>query len=174
MIRALAALDRMIRGLALAAGGVLIGLALFTVFAAAMRYLFNAPIEGVLDYSKMALVVVVFLAIAYCGRSGGHVAVDLFVDMLGRGLARRIEIAVKLVSSAVFAVLAWQSHRAAFDAIEYLEATDTKNIPHAPFLWIIALGSVLYCLVLALEAAILTTHGPIPDIDAPGPDQGDR
>ncbi|MCZ6860948.1 MAG: TRAP transporter small permease [Alphaproteobacteria bacterium] len=167
MIRALTALDRVIRGLALTAGGVLMVLAFYTVFAAMMRYLFNAPLEGVLDYSQMALVVVVFFAIAYCGRSGGHVAVDLFVNMLGQGLARRIEIVIKLLSSAVFAVLAWQSHRAALGAIEFLEATDTKNIPHAPFLWIIALGSLLYCLVLALEAAILVTSGSIPGIDAP-------
>ena len=173
MIRALTALDRVIRGLALTAGGVLMVLAFYTVFAAMMRYLFNAPLEGVLDYSQMALVVVVFFAIAYCGRSGGHVAVDLFVNMLGQGLARRIEFVIKLLSSAVFAVLAWQSHRAALGAIEFLEATDTKNIPHAPFLWIIALGSLLYCLVLALEATILATRGSIPGIDAPRPSPED-
>lgn len=173
MIRALTALDRVIRGLALTAGGVLMVLAFYTVFAAMMRYLFNAPLEGVLDYSQMALVVVVFFAIAYCGRSGGHVAVDLFVNMLGQGLARRIEFVIKLLSSAVFAVLAWQSHRAALGAIEFLEATDTKNIPHAPFLWIIALGSLLYCLVLALEAMILATSGSIPGIDAPRPSPED-
>jgi len=167
MIRALAVLDRVILGLALVAGGVLMGLAVFTVVAAMMRYLFNAPIECALDYSKMALVVVLFLAVAYCGRSGGHVAVDLFVNMLGKGAARRIEIAVKILSSAVFAVLAWQSHRAALDAIEYMEATDTMNIPHAPFLWVVAFGSVLYSLVLALEAGILATSGSIPKLDAP-------
>ncbi|MHA1536774.1 MAG: TRAP transporter small permease [Alphaproteobacteria bacterium] len=172
MIRVLAALDHVIRWLALTAGGILMVLAFFTVFAAMMRYLFNAPIEGALDYSQMALVVVVFLAIAYCGRSGGHVAVDLFVEMLGPGPARRIEVVIKLISAAVFAVLAWQSHRAALGAIEFLEATDTKNIPHAPFLWIIALVSLLYCLVLVLEAAILATKGKIPNIDAPDPGQG--
>ena len=99
--------------------------------------------------------------------------VDTVCAIQTADLARRIEFVIKLLSSAVFAVLAWQSHRAALGAIEFLEATDTKNIPHAPFLWIIALGSLLYCLVLALEATILATSGSIPGIDAPRPSPED-
>lgn len=164
MISLLDHLDRLARWLAYVAGAVLVALALLTVAAAAMRYLFNAPILGILDVSKMALVVVVFFAVAYCGRSGGHVAVDLFTDMLGRRVTRWTDGLVRLAGAVIFGVITWRCVVGARQAAEFLEATDTLDIPHAPFFIVIAVGAALYGLILLLEGLIvLTGRDPAPD-----------
>jgi len=150
--RAFALLDRLVRWLALLAGGVLVVLAVLTVYAVVRRYVFNDPMLGSHDISKMMLLLGVFLGLAYCGRSGGHVAVDLFTNMMSQRIVRWTDAFVRLVAAAMLGVLAWRATVAAGNAAMLLEATEMLNIAHAPFHWVIAAGSGLYALVLLLEA----------------------
>lgn len=148
--RALAVLDRAARALAYAAGVLLILLALLTVADVLLRWLWNAPIYGTQDLSEMGLVLVVFGAVAYCGRAGGHVAVDLFVGFLGRRARRASELLVRLASVAIFAVLSWQMFRRGATAMAY-DVTNLIEIPRAPFYYFVGFGAGLYGLVLVFE-----------------------
>ena len=150
--RLLTTVDRLARWLAYGAGVGLVALTLLTVADVALRYLFNAPIFGAQDISELGLAAVVFGALAYCGRSGGHVAVDLLAERLGAGFVRWSDGFVRIAGAAVFALLAWRAWLAGLDAGEFSEASNLLAIPYQPFYAVIALGAALYALILFLEA----------------------
>ena len=62
-----------------------------------LRYVFNAPLFGGQDVAELALLTTVALAVAYCGRSGGHVAVDLIGGKLRPRFARVMDTIVRLL-----------------------------------------------------------------------------
>ncbi len=145
-------IDRLARGLALAAGAVLVALVLLTVADVGLRYLFDAPIFGAHDVTELGLVLVVFGAMAFCGRSGGHVAVDVMGRWMGPRLSRWADALVAALAAATFAVLAWRAAVSAFEAAALGESSNLLSIPYAPFYGVIALGAVLYALVLLADA----------------------
>lgn len=159
----LAFLDRVARGLALAAGAVLVALAVFVGVEIVARAL-GRPIFGAQDAIELGGVLVVFLAFAYCGRQGGHVAVDLFFTRLSPGARRASDLAVTLVSLAVVALLAWRSAERAF-AAGPADVSNLLQIPRWPFYAVVALGAGLHALLLAAEAAALVARRS----DAPAP-----
>lgn len=142
-------LDRIVRHFALAAGGVLFLLMLLTVYSVILRYVFNAPPFFTLDVSQMMLVPVVFFGLAYCGWTGGHIAVDLIETLGMPRLTRWTDIAVRFVCALVLGLLSWKLVGLAFDSAEFEEATNLIEIPYHPFVWVMVAGSVLYTVVLA-------------------------
>jgi TRAP-type C4-dicarboxylate transport system permease small subunit len=161
--RVLAVLDRAARLLAYAGGTLLLLLALLTVADVVLRWLWNAPIYGAQDLSEMGLVLVVFGSIAYCGRAGGHVAVDLFVGFFGRHFRRASDLLVRSASIAIFAVLAWQAVRRGAASTDY-DVTNLIEIPRGPFYYFVGFGAGLYCAILLFEAllSVLRPNGAAP------------
>ncbi len=150
--RIFSVVDRLTRWLGLCAGCLLVVLAIFTVAAALSRYLFNAPLQGAQDIASMALVVVVFASVSWCGRTGGHVSVDLFVDMMGPKATRWTELFVRFASAAIFAVL---TARCIQEGFETTVETQSVRIPAWPFFFVIAAGAALYTVILFLEGIAL-------------------
>jgi TRAP-type C4-dicarboxylate transport system permease small subunit len=152
--RVLRALDRVAAASAYAGGMLLAGIALFMAADVALRYLFNRPIFGAQDLIELALVVIVFSAVAYCGRAEGHVAVDLFFTRMSSQARRRADLAMKLLAASVLALLTWRSGARAlsFDAGD---ATNLLQVPRWPFYGAIAVGSALYAVVLLAEIAFM-------------------
>lgn len=150
----MAPLDRLVRWLAMAGGALLALMAALMTAEAVLRYGFNRPVLGAQDVFELASVLIVFAAIAYCGRADGHVAVDLFFARLGPGGRRLADVLVKAVSFAIVALLAWQTGLRAL-ALDPGDATNLLQIPRWPFYAAIAIGAGLYALVLLLELAAL-------------------
>jgi TRAP-type C4-dicarboxylate transport system permease small subunit len=150
--RAVEAFDRATRWLAIAGGVVLVAMVLLTVVDVALRK-FHEPIFGRQNISELALLVVVFFSMAYCGRVKGHVAVDLIGNVASRRLLRVTDVLVSLIGAAVFAILTWRSLIAAEHAMEIKRVSNLLAIPHWPFYYVIALGSTLYAIVQIIDAA---------------------
>lgn len=153
------AIERITRWCALAAGAVLLLLMLLTVADVAMRFLLGAPIFGTIDISELGLVLVVFLGLAYCGRTGGHVSVDLLESVMSPRLSLLSGLLTRLLSVAVLGLLAARTMAKAWDARTYGDVSNLLGIAHWPFLYAIALGAALYALVLILEAVALLSRG---------------
>ena len=147
--------DRLLRVLALTGGAVLLDLMALTVIDVTLRYVFNAPLFGGQDIAEMALLAVVALSVAYCGRSGGHVAVDLLGQVLSRRAGRVLDAAVRLASVAILSMLVWRCFVNGLDAAEYGEASSLLNIPYLPFYFLLSAGFAIYAAVLVLEALAL-------------------
>lgn len=150
--RAIEAFDRALRWLAIAGGVVLMGMVLLTVVDVGLRK-FHEPIFGRQNISELALLVVVFFAVPYCGRVKGHVSVDLIGNIAGPRFLRVTDILVNLIGAGIFAVLAWRALIAAEHAIEIERVSNLLAIPHWPFYYVIALGSTLYAIVQIIDAA---------------------
>ncbi len=144
--------DRVLRGLALLSGVVLLGLTGLTVVDVTLRYVFNAPLYGGQDVAELALLTVVALGIAYCGRSGGHVAVDLIGGVLPGWMARPLDVVVRLLSAGILSVIVWRCFVNGLDAADYGEASNLLNIPYLPAYFTLSAGFAVYVTVLVLEA----------------------
>ena len=85
MNSALVLIDRCIHPITLYLGGAaLIGLSMITVIAVIFRYVFNAPIFGADDFNQIFLMTTVALSIAYSGRKGGQVVVEVLTFVSGQ------------------------------------------------------------------------------------------
>lgn len=144
-------LDRLTEWLGIAAGLALVGVMAVMVLDVVFRYVLARPIKGVQDLVQLGLLLVVFLGIGYCGRTGGHVAVDVFERFMGAGLRRAADVLVRALGAAIYAALAWRAWQSGVDAGAYRESSNLLAIPFQPFYFIIAGGAALYATVLLAE-----------------------
>jgi len=135
--------------MAIVGGAVLLCLMALTVAAVTLRK-FNDPILGTQDLSEAGLTIVVFFAMAYSGWTGGHIAVDLIGNFVSARRLAAVDAAVRIVCGLFFLVAAWQSLSQGLDALEFGDGFNLLDIPHHPFYFVIAFGSLVFALVLVV------------------------
>ncbi len=156
---------RVLRALALAAGAVLLGLLALVLVDVVMRYVLRLPFLGAYEMTEIAMVLIVFLGLAYCGATGGHVAVDVLAPVLDRPALRWVAVATHLAGAGLMALVAWQTARYAMGSIARGEATNMLKIAKYPFELVAAAGIAVFAVVL-LAQAWRAARAPRP---APGP-----
>jgi len=144
--------DRLLRLLALGAGAVLVGLLGLVLFDVVMRYALRLPFLGAYEMTELAMVLIVFLALPYCGATGGHVAVDLLAPLLDRPALRWLRAAIHLAGAALMAIIAWQATLHAIVSGQRGEATNMTRIPKLPFKLVTAAGTAIFGVVLIVLA----------------------
>ena len=150
--------ERFLRLLALAAGVFLLLLMAFTVIDVFLRYVFNAPLRSVYEFTEYMMALIVFLGIAYCGWTGGHIAVDLFAGWLDRPGLRLLPAILSFVGAALFALIAY---RATLETIATIDQfSNLLRWPHYPFRFIAAFGSAIFAIVLAIQGTQQLRRGP--------------
>jgi len=143
--------DRFLRLMALAAGGVLLLVMAVTVLDVFMRYLFNAPLASAWEFTEFSMALIVFFGIAYCGWTGGHIAVDVFEKWLDRPSLRFLPALIAFVGAALFALIAY---RATLETIATIDqVSNMLRWPHYPFRFTVAFGSAMLAVVLAIQGA---------------------
>jgi TRAP-type C4-dicarboxylate transport system permease small subunit len=145
-------LDRILRALAIAAGAVLLAMLALVLFDVVMRYALRLPFLGAYEFTELAMVLIVFLALPYCAATGGHVAVDVLAPVLDRPRLRWLGVAIHLAGAALLLVVAWRTVLHAIGSAERGEATNMMKVPHAPFELVAAASVVLFALVLIAQA----------------------
>ena len=150
--------DRFLRLLALASGGVLLLLMAYTVVDVVLRYGFNRPFSGSLEFTEFAMVLIVFLAIAYTGWTGGHIAVDLFEKALDRPALRFLPTVISLAGALLFAVIAWQVTLETTATLP--QVSNMLRWPHYPFRFTVAFGSAMFALVLLVQGVMALARRP--------------
>jgi len=153
---ALSLVDRFVRPVTLYAGGaVLCGLALVTVIAVIFRYVFNSPIFGADDFNQMLLMATVAFGVAYSGRKGGQVVVEILSVFAGQKIMRWTDIFAKLLGVIMLSILVWVLIESGINAAEFGETTRSLEITLQPFFWLLAFGIALYAIVLFFEMIAL-------------------
>jgi TRAP-type C4-dicarboxylate transport system permease small subunit len=140
---------RLLRLMALAGGWVLLLLMAYTVLDVVLRYGFNRPFSGSLEITEFAMSMIVFLGIAFCGWTGGHVAVDILERPLDNPRLRYIPILLTFVSAVLFAVVAWLSAVEALTSMHRI--SNMMRWPHYPFQLVVAFGAAMYAIVLFVQ-----------------------
>lgn len=162
--------DHAVRQVALWGGGtMLLGLMGLTVVDVTLRYLFNAPLYGARDVAKLMLLVMVALSVAYSARTGGQVVIEFFSRRMGPRLAALSEAGARMAAVVMLAVLSHQLWISGRNAAVFGETSMALEIPYGPFYRLLAVGMVLYALVLVFEL-LLILRGRAGDIGLPSDD----
>ena len=149
-------IDRCIHPITLYAGGIaLIALGILIVMAVIFRYVFNSPIFGTDDFNQIFLMATVAFSVAYSGRKGGQVIVEILSLVTGPRFTRWTEVFVKILGTFMMCILVWVLIESGINAAEYGETTRSLEITLQPFFWILAFGMGLYGIVLLVELIAL-------------------
>jgi TRAP-type C4-dicarboxylate transport system permease small subunit len=149
---------RFLRFLALLSGVVLLLLMLYTVTDVVLRYGFNRPFSGSLEFTEFCMSVIVFLAIAYTGWTGGHIAIDLFEKWLDRPALRYLPAVIAFTGAALFAAIAWRATVETTATISQI--SNMLRWPHYPFRYTVAFGSAMFALVMFIQGVQAVRRPP--------------
>lgn len=146
---------------ALAGAGVLglLVIALATMADVLLRWLFNAPLQGLEDLSGLLIVFVLsaFFPAVLIGR--GNVAITLLGRLAGPRTERVLEVFAHGVTLVFFALVAWQMAR--YAASLEGRITQILGLPVAPVWWLAA-GLMLFAAFAQALVFLETVKSPKP------------
>ena len=143
--------DRLANLLAVIGGFAVIALVIVTVVAVVWRYVLNDPIFGIDDVSTMMLIVAVAGAMAYGGRTGAHVKVDIISNVVGRKVTRFTDIIVRVGGFVIIALTTYALVESAMCGYACGNFTPNLTISHFPFYILLAIAMGVYAIILILE-----------------------
>jgi TRAP-type C4-dicarboxylate transport system permease small subunit len=135
-----------------AAGFFLVATMVLIVVNILMRVIFKMPVFGAYEYVGLLTALVIGLSLAYCGVQNAHIDISLLVDWLPARLRAAISALINLISMCFLAVSAWYVGLYARSMVESGLVSPTTQIPLYPFVYLIALGLLVYCLVLLVRS----------------------
>jgi len=120
-----------------------------------MRYLFNAPVEGVHELTdEFFMPAIVYFGMAHLYRSGHHVRVTLVSDMLSPGTRRLLWMLFDVATAVLFALITWGVGRRTLETWRMNEYSPSPlNYVIWPSFAIVTIGSALL-VVRALQSAV--------------------
>lgn len=133
----------------------LLAMTVLTTADAFLRYLFNAPIPGVEEATvEFFMPALVYFAVAHVFKTGGHVRITLFSDLLPVRVQRVLWCIFDLLTAALFVLIAVGLFQRTLDASRMNEYSGSPlNYVIWPSFAIAAIGSVLL-VVRAVQGAI--------------------
>ncbi|NDK33260.1 TRAP transporter small permease subunit [Nesterenkonia haasae] len=108
-------------GLALCASLLVAALMCLIVVDVARRQLTGRSIIGVLEYSEIVMVLIVYLSLGYGQMTRSHVAVDLFLTRLAPKARIAVDTAVLLTTGLLLLWFAFHATDSALSSFERLE-----------------------------------------------------
>jgi len=116
-----------------------------------LRYLFERPIPGTVELEEFMLAVLVFFGVAYTAVQKGHVRIDLVVSRFPQPVQAVVNSITSLFSLGLCFLIVWRSVVLAQTNWHYGATSVILHVPLFPFMFVIAFGSALLCLVLLAE-----------------------
>ncbi len=135
-----------------AAAFFLVATMLLVVVNILLRVLFKAPIFGAYEYVGLLTALVIGLALAQCGVQNGHVSVSLVADLFPARLRNVAGAFINFISMCFLAVSSWYVGAYARSMYDSGLVTPTTQTPIYPFVYLIALGFLVYSLVLLVRS----------------------
>jgi C4-dicarboxylate transporter, DctQ subunit len=131
-----------------------------------MRFVFNSPIQGQLEFSELMLPIIVFLALSYTQATHGNIGMDLVLDALPPKPRRYATMAAMLISIFICSVLAYFSAKNALQLWRYDDVTMTppyvKTWPSAAS---IPLGYFLVSVRIFVQLLHMLDHKRFPPLE---------
>ncbi len=130
--------QRVTRALALTAVTCLLGVALLTMADVLLRWLFHAPIKGLIDAVSLLMAILSAACFPALILGRGNVTIRLIGDAAGRTARRALEAFGSLVTTAFFSLMAWQYVRFAAEMSASGERMAILKWPVGPWWWAVA------------------------------------
>jgi TRAP-type C4-dicarboxylate transport system permease small subunit len=116
-----------------------------------MRRLLDITIKGSFEISTSLLVVMVFCAVAWVMVVHGHVEVDVFTRRYPKSFQKPLSAIALFLSFIIVALMCWGSIILGLQQLKIGESSVLLKIPVAPFVFTVAVGSALLCLVILIQ-----------------------
>jgi TRAP-type C4-dicarboxylate transport system permease small subunit len=113
------------------------------------RFFLHVTVPGSVEIVSLLLVIVVFFAIPYTDtQEGGHLVVDMVINVLPQKVKTILYRFVTLLSSIFFGLVAWQAGLNGWEDFgsPTAECTAMLNVSLVPFYFLVAFGCSLFCL----------------------------
>lgn len=166
----ISALDKILTWVSLILGGVT--LAFMTGFSVwnvlVMRKALNSPITGAEDLLILSLVVIVALSIPLGARTGAHIEIEVLESSMSAAFAKWSMVFVKLLGSALLAIMAWRLWHAGQNAVRFGETTQQLLVSYEPFYQLLAASVAIYAVVLLLDIWQLIRTGRVHSLSIGG------
>ncbi len=133
--------------LGLVAAAILLGLMLTTVADVVGRYLLGRSLRGAFELTELALVVLIFAGLPLTSAANQHVTMDFIDTWLSRPNLLRWRRAANLLASVLIGALAVATALKAEKIAAYADTTDILRIPVAPFVYLMAVATLVTALV---------------------------
>jgi TRAP-type C4-dicarboxylate transport system permease small subunit len=143
--------DRLI-GLSATIGALALGVEVCVILADVAGRAMGRPLYGSQDVVSMAMVGVVFGAMALCDRQGGHIVVDILENRFSSGFNRWMDIISALTGTTVFLFIAWAVWDSAKLSVMLNLQTNLLGLPKSWFQWMLAGFAVLTALGMLMRA----------------------
>ena len=143
--RVIRPITRWVYGVAL---GILVAMMVLTFADVLLRYTLNQPISGTYELTELLMAVPVSVGIVYCGIMKGHVSVDIVVSRFPQRAQAVIDSVTCIFGLGVFSLITWQCILYAAEKYGSGHGSVVLEIPIYPFIGLIALGSLVFCLAL--------------------------
>lgn len=108
---------------------VMATIACITFANVVVRYLTNISFAFTEEYSVALMVVMALIGSAAACATDRHIRMTFFVDRLGAGARRRVEIACLALSIVMFATLAWLGTRHTWDEYRFEVLSPGLGVP---------------------------------------------
>jgi TRAP-type C4-dicarboxylate transport system permease small subunit len=132
------------------AAGAVVAMMCLTCADVILR-IFRLPIPGTYEIVGLLGSVVIAFSIGYTSVEKGHIAVEFLVQKFPVRVQTFIDTFNALISTCLFGLITWQSIVYASDLKQSGEVSLTIQMPIYPFVYGIALGCGLLCLIMLLD-----------------------
>jgi len=110
--------------------------------------MFRRPITGTYEIVGLLGAVFISFSLAYTSMEHGHIAVDFLIRRFRQKVQRGFEGVTSFVCAALFGLATWQSFVFAAHIRQTGEVSLTLQVPLYPFVYGMAIGCGLLCIVL--------------------------
>lgn len=143
----------MCRRLDEAAGLCMVFVMLLVVTNVILRVVFKQPVLGVYEFVGFITALLIALALANCALMGNHIAVGFFMDRLPERMQSFIDIVISCTSFCFWGMVSWHMVKLARGIAASGEVSLTTQTPFYVFIYLIAFGFSVLCLVIAVRLA---------------------
>jgi TRAP-type C4-dicarboxylate transport system permease small subunit len=151
-------------------GKIVIGIAIVSMFACffimamttvdvVLRKLSNYFILGSVEITEMLMVVVMAFGIPALYATGGHVKVDMFVNMIPGRIKYFFMSFILLAESIICGLMIWGTYEKAKSFMARRITTGVLHIPQLPFALCLCLGIALFWVLISMDTILYFLDG---------------
>jgi TRAP-type C4-dicarboxylate transport system permease small subunit len=119
------------------------------------RYVFNTPIKGTWEISKLLMGGAIFMSWGYVQATKSNISLDLVITRYPPRIKLIVEIIILILTLVLFVFIGWQSFKIAMQDLNNGALIENIYISVFPFKLLITFGAILVCLESIIQIAHL-------------------
>lgn len=119
-----------------------------------LRYIFNAPLSWAHELNGLLLLCVFMMSIVLCWYENKHIRMEVLYERFGNRMKEIADLIGKAIGCVVFGCISFSSFKEIPYIIRTNEIMRELPVPIWPFMMIVAMMSLLFCVSLVVECGV--------------------